>query len=381
MRCAADRADAGRRVRRHGTRPLARMLGACLLSACLVAACSSASSGQSARNHARPGPFARGRIVVVGGPGGGFLAVPAAAGFNGRPKITVGAIPPADSGQSITLPLNSYADVASLQQTVLAEAQALLTQKCMAERGFVYSSQTTPVTEQDLLQNIEYGYGITSLSNASTYGYGEPPSSGAPPAAGLFLGGFASFSQARQKAAMAEALIGFAPGVRIQPVHEEGCLILANREIYQPGSSQLGDPVPAIAQQASTWTSTDPRVLAVDAAWSRCMAQRGYHYPSPQQAAQHNWPKHPTTAETATAVADVTCKQQTNVAHTWLAVEAAYQAALIAQNITTLASLQTSFQSALSRVETLLASPAGPVISNLGRPRTLLPPPVPKPGD
>jgi hypothetical protein len=326
----------------------------------MVAACSSAGSGQSAKNHERPGPFARGRIVVIGGPGGGFLAVPAAAGFNGRPKITLGPIPPANSGQAITLPLNSYADVASLQQTVLAEAQALLTQKCMAQRGFVYNSQTTPVTEQDLLQNIEYGYGITSLSNASTYGYGEPPSSGTPPNAGLFLGGFASFSQARQKAALAEALLGFAPGVRISPVHETGCLNVANSEIYRPGSLELGDPVPAIAQEASTWTATDPRVLAVEAAWSRCMAARGYHYTSPEQAAHHSWPKEPTTMETATAVADVTCKEQTNVSHTWLAVEAAYQTALIAQNITTLASLQTSFQSALTRVEALLASPAGP---------------------
>jgi hypothetical protein len=375
MRCAADRSEAGRRVRRHGRRPAVRVLSvrvlsvrvlsvrvlsACLLGACMVAACSSAGSGHQARNKSPSGPFGRGRIVVIGGPGGGFLAVPGAAGFNGRPKITVGSIPPADSGQAITLPLNSYAEVAGLQQTALAEAQALLTEKCMADRGFVYSSQTTPVTEQSILQNIEYGYGITSLSNASTYGYGKPSSSSAPPSAGLFLGGFASFSQARQKAAMAEALIGFAPGVRIQPVHETGCLILANREIYQPGSSQLGDPVPFIAQQASMWTATDPRVLAVDAAWSRCMAQRGYHYTSPQQPADHNWPKLPTTMETDTAVADVACKQQANVTHTWLTVEAAYQTALIGQNITTLSSLQTSFQSALSRAETLLASPGGP---------------------
>ncbi len=89
------------------------------------------------------------------------------------------------------------------------------------------------------------------------------------------------------------------------------------------------------------------------------MAQRGYHYGSPQQAAQHNWPASPTAAETATAVADVSCRQHVNLTNTWLTVEAAYQNALIGQNIATLANLQASFQRVLNRVEALLASTAG----------------------
>lgn len=311
--------------------------------------------------------FARGGVVVIPGPAGGFLAVPAAPGFSGRPKITMPPIPPAASGQTISLPLNSYADVSGLQQTVLAEAQSLLTQKCMAARGFVYTSQATPTQEQALLQGIEYGFNvpetranwlIISLSDASTYGYGQPAAASSPPVGGLFLGGFSSFDALSQDPALAVALIGFAPGVRIGPVRQQGCLNLANNEIYPPRSSQLGDPVPAIAQQAVVWTQTDPRVLAVNAAWSRCMAQRGYHYASPQQPADHNWPTTPTAAETATAVADVTCKQQVNLTNTWLTVEAAYQTAFIGQNLATLANLQASFQGALKRVEALLASPA-----------------------
>lgn len=349
MHCAADRPEAGCLLRRYG-----RRVAACLLCACLLAACSSAGSGHAGRSRDRLGPLARGRIVVLPGPGGGFLAVPGAAGSSGRPKITVPPIPPATSGESISLPLNSYAAVSGLQQTVLEEAQSLLTQKCMADRGFVYFSQTTPVEEQAILQNLEYGFGVTSLANASTYGYGQPPTSTSPASQGLFIGGFSSFSQLRQEAALAVALLGFAPGVRIAPIHEEGCLQLANGEIYGRGISQVGDPVPAIAQQAGMWTQSDPRVVAVDAAWSRCMAQRGYHYTSPQQPADHNWPSKPTKKEAATAVADVACKQQTNLTNTWLTVEAAYQTALIGENIGTLASLQSSFQKALNHVETLL---------------------------
>lgn len=95
-------------------------------------------------------------------------------------------------------------------------------------------------------------------------------------------------------------------------------------------------------------------------------AQRGYHYASPLQATQHNWPTKPTAAEAATAVADVTCKQQVNLTNTWLTVEAAYQTALIGQNIGTLANLQASFQGALNRVEALLASPAGQPSAEVG---------------
>ncbi|HUC25304.1 MAG TPA: hypothetical protein VMA73_21570 [Streptosporangiaceae bacterium] len=362
MRCAADYTGNGCMVIRYGRQV------ACLLAIFVLAACSSAgSSAHGGKGQVRPGPFARGRVVIVPGPGGGFLAVPGAAGSNGRPKVTVSPIPPATSGSAISLPLDSYADVAGLQQTALAEAQVLLTQKCMAARGFVYTSQATPSQEQAVLQTIEYGFGATNLADASVYGYGQPSADSGPQPGGLFLGGFSSFNALKQQPpAWTVALLGFAPGARIGPVREESCTTLALNDVYRPGS-QIGDPVPAIAEQASQWTQTDPRILAVDSAWSKCMALRGFHYANPQQPADHHWPTTPTAAETATAVADVTCKQQVNLINTWLTVEAAYQTALIGQNIGTLAHLQAGFQGALDRVEVLLASPAGQTPRELGR--------------
>jgi hypothetical protein len=62
----------------------------------------------------------------------------------------------------------------------------------------------------------------------------------------------------------------------------------------------------------------------------------------------------------------VTCKLQVNLINTWLTVEAAYQTALIGQNMGTLANLQASFQGALNRVEALLASPAEPTPGGRG---------------
>jgi hypothetical protein len=374
MRSGADRPRPGRLVR----------AGAALAAAgCLLAACSSPAkpgpssslapgSALSRARHAVvsvPGPGG-GSVVFIGGVGGGggFVALPGGStGSGGRPKITVGPIPPADSSQVINLPLGTYADVAFSQQTVLSEASTLLTQKCMASRGFVYTAQATPAQVQTLVQSAEYPFGVTSVTDAATYGYGQPKSSSSP-GGPAFLGGFAFGDLTKQPRAWVAALLGFAPGQRIGAHPIQGCLSQSSSELYGSGGGGLSDPVPQIAIQSATWTESDPRVEAVDAAWSRCMAARGYKYNTPQQAAEAHWPSKPTPTETATAEADVACKQAVNLDNTWLAVEAAYQSALIGQDLATLANLQGSFAKMLNRAEALLSLPSLPTLNQPGRP-------------
>jgi hypothetical protein len=110
-----------------------------------------------------------------------------------------------------------------------------------AHRGRLYTSQATPSQEQAVLQTIEYGYG-------------QPSADSGPQPGGLFLGGFSSFNALKQQPpAWTVALLGFAPGARIGPVREESCTTQALNDVCRPGS-QIGDPVPAIAEQASQWT-------------------------------------------------------------------------------------------------------------------------------
>jgi hypothetical protein len=296
-------------------------------------------------------------FISVSGPGGGLVVGRGLAASGSRPKITVGPVPPADSDQAITLPLSTYADVAEAQQTALSEASTLLTQQCMSARGFVYSTQATPSQVQTLYQSAEFSFGVTSPSDAAVFGYGQPRS-GAPKQGPAFLGGFATFGDlAKQPRAWVTALLGFAPGGRIGRSRQPGCLQQASQELNGPGGG-LSDPVPQIALQASQWTQSDPLVRAVDRAWSRCMARAGYHYATPQQPASRNWPHTATPAETATATADVRCKQQVNLASTWLTVEAAYQSALISENLATLTSLQSAFRAILARAQLLLTAGA-----------------------
>ena len=71
---------------------------------------------------------------------------------------------------------------------------------------------------------------------------------------------------------------------------------------------------------------------------------------------------HADPAEIASAVADVRCKTQTNLVNTWLTVEAAYQQALIGQNLTSLAQLQASFGALQRRAVQLLEAPAAGIL-------------------
>jgi hypothetical protein len=356
---------------------------AVLTAASLAAACSGAAGSGSgaagsrstnsgvARNPAgralirRPviGP----QFIGIAGGGGitSFIAVSGLPGGGkaGRPQISVPPIPPTGSTRPIPMPLDSYEEVAGNEQEVLVEASSLLTQKCMTSRGFSYTEAAQPSKELSSLQATENSpVGLTSLSQAQTYGYAMPKG-GAGAGGPVFFGavGAQVFGQALRNsgAAWVEALLGFTPGPQgpVQPGQgrHEGCAQLVTSELYGPdGGSANPDPVPGIALQALQWTQSDPRIVAADRVWSACMARRGFSYRTPQLAAEHNWPSAPTQVEIATAAADVTCKAQTDLTNTWLTVEAAYQLALISQNLTALSQLQTSFKGLLQRAEALV---------------------------
>jgi hypothetical protein len=357
MCCAADR-----RPRRRARSRLAVAVrrGAAVLALTSVAVgCSGSGSGPA---HHRPGfrrGFFGGGAVIVGGAGGGFIAVGGLPGRGGRrPQIAVPPVPAADSTRPIVMPLDVYEQVASQEQDALSESQTLLVERCMTARGFSYPAPASPSNGFVALQQIENDpFGLTDMARAQTYGYAQPKGSGGqggPQIIGFVGGGLFAGALKNHGQAYTMALFGFGPGGGGR-ARQPGCYQQAISEVYGPlGGNPNPDPVPMIAAQASQWAQTDPRVLAVERAWSRCMAQRGDSFRTPQQAQQHNWPKTPTTGEVATAVADVSCKAKTNLPNTWLTVEAAYQQVLVAQNLAALSQLQANFSRLIQRSEALL---------------------------
>jgi hypothetical protein len=307
-------------------------------------------------------------VIILGGGssavGGGAPVIFIGAGpaRGSRPKITVPPIPPANSSLTIAMPLEAYQAISTQQQEALADASNELVQHCMAARGFDdTSSSSPPFSSVATLEQVEAGgAGLISLTQARVFGFARPKGTGSTPSGPQIIGfvSAAGFGQSLKAGrAYAEALYGFGPGFGGGPNGHLGCLQQANKQVYGALFGEpVPDPVPQIAEQAASYTQTDPRIRAVNRAWSACMARHFYHYASPSQVEGHHWKTPPNRAEIATAVADVTCKAQTNLLNTWLAVEAAYQQALIGQNLATLSQMQANFAPLLRRANTALAA-------------------------
>ena len=384
MRCAADPRPKG--SRRKGPRTAFIRGAAALVAGCLLAACTTSpanyggtKAGGTAGGHAPPParhiigrPGLVPRVIIGGGPGGPFAGGGAVAfigspgGGGSRPKITLPPIPPANSSLTVAMPLEAYQAISTQQQEALADASNLLIQRCMAARGFEdTSSASPPFSSVTSLEAIETGgAGLTSITQARTFGFVRPKGTGSSSSGPAIIGvvGPAGFGQSLKAGrGYAEALFGFGPGSSTGPGGHVGCLQQASKEVYGPVIGEpVPDPVPLIAQQAAAFTASDPRIHAVEQAWSRCMARHFYHYSTPQQLEGRHWRSPPNKTEIDTAAADVTCKTQTNLLNTWLAVQAAYQQALIGRNLATLSQLQANFAPMLRRANAALAASALP---------------------
>src|SRR5262249_12768061 len=223
--------------------------------------------------------------IFSGGRGGG----------GSRPEITVPPIPPVDSSLAIPMPLEAYQAIATQQQVALADASALLIQRCMAARGFEdTSSADSPFSTVVTLGQIEVaGAGLTSITQARTFGFVHPKNTGSSPSGPQIIGivDAAGFGQSLKAGrAYAEALFGFGPGTGTGPGGHVGCMQQASKQVYGPIIGEpVPDPVPQIAAQAVSFMRSDPRIHAVDRAWSRCMARHFYHYSTPQQVEGRHW--------------------------------------------------------------------------------------------
>jgi hypothetical protein len=339
MRCAAS----GPAVR----------CAAALAAVAVLAGCTGGGGHQSHRRVESAGGGVHAFVVLPSTDGGQEAVVGIGGAAGSRPRISVPRIPPASSAGSIAMPLDAYEQISIQQQGILNDAVVLLTQRCMAARGFVYTAQAHGSDSLASIQEIENtGLGLTSLTQAQTFGYRTSSAHSGQ----LATGPSGSAAGPDLSSAIKQHGTGWANALdRPGRGPSAGCLVAALSQLEGPGQSDLAL---GLAYQAEQWTQTDPRLSAAGQAWSACMARRGLSYGSPLAAAQHRWPKLPSRTEIATAIADVTCKTQTNLVSTWQSVDAAYQRALVNRNPIQLADVQASFASALRRAEILLAGRA-----------------------
>jgi hypothetical protein len=276
--------------------------------------------------------------------------------------------PPAD-GVEVQLPLDSYANSSSQDGQVLSQATDLLVQRCMQRLGFTYTvagnsgagsgaasggpgGQAGPSA---LPERVE-PYGPTDPATARTNGYSNGANIASRIAHGQSMG-IPTVTQliAEHGSAWVIALYGAIPPASPPPGKPQGCEG-ATDGLYNAAYGSIDrNIVGELIEKADQTTSADSRVQRVEQTWSKCMATRGYQYSTPMQPPQQRWPAIASKAEIATALADVACKQRTNLPGVWLAVERGYQQQLVEQNAAVLQQFENDYRSLLRASQDLIA--------------------------
>ncbi|WP_406053679.1 hypothetical protein OG462_43955 [Streptomyces sp. NBC_01077] len=245
-----------------------------------------------------------------------LLATACGAAETGDSPPPIGEVKKVMSANDISLPLDAY-DLTSEERSALQQVYDLMGTACMKEKGF---KVTMPERRPEDAESI-YGrrYFIINMAEAERYGY--------RPSRMMEKKEKQSPSGLESKAALT-AWLGHDPDDESQdPNSGKGCGAAAH-SILEEGVGQDSDVV-IHELSAESWhrSEEDSRMQKVFKAWSSCMAKYGFEYTTPIQSNNDKrWQqKVVSDLEIATAKADISCKQKTNLPGMWLALESAYQ--------------------------------------------------------
>ncbi|MFE6049133.1 hypothetical protein ACFQ6N_00065 [Kitasatospora sp. NPDC056446] len=252
----------------------------------------------------------------------------AAATPNATPETTPGAA--ADAPAVISLPLDPYF-LPPAEEARLHTALDRLVADCLRTAGLQAPAKTSP--QPPVLGRYERRYGLTSTATARTTGYHLPDHP-------------------------LPAQIPLTPAQLNALTRPQGCQESAAQRITgttgYPGDAYL---VRSTDQESFDQSAKAPEVVAVIAAWSRCMKRAGYDYTTPPQTG--SWPSGQATGEErTTALTDVACKQETGLVRIWNDAEAAVQRTLIRQNATAFDAVLAERHRMLDEADTVLTQPA-----------------------
>jgi hypothetical protein len=274
---------------------------------------------------------------------------------------SVTAIPHVDSGTGLKLPSEAFNPTATERNLVIDASQKRIA-VCMSEYGLTWKAAPGRMPQINQLDRL---YGVSDLDVARSRGYHLPPEYRVSP-----------LGDHRQPGPVLDRTMSPAELLVLtgSPTGEEttaspgtfngkqlpfgGCGARARLEVTgvdQIDPTFLADSITVKAWQES---KTHPQVVAVIAEWSRCMKTAGYDFPTPLEVESPAWSLHGpvTEAEIATAVADVRCKQQTNLIGIWFAVESDYENQIIPQHLDDLQRIKAAWTDAARRAAQILGT-------------------------
>ncbi|MGW8887042.1 hypothetical protein [Streptomyces sp. NPDC055749] len=253
------------------------------------------------------------------------------------------ATPDRGLAKGLSLPLEDY--MQTYQDTVaLDQASRNLQEKCMGGYGISIelplAGTTPPPNDNDA--NMERRYGLTDRQAAARYGYGLSE---------------ALTRQVRQKMPEltdeeVQVLTGHSkpakpntPGAaraaepapesyKGKKIHEGGCSGWAKNKLKQPSPDDLAF-VSELNGISFTESMRAPAVKQATAEWSQCMKSEGYSAATPFEAteiAPHVEGGPASEEEIAVALAEIDCKEKTDLVAVWFAEDSKIQKAQIAEH-------------------------------------------------
>ncbi|WP_333733177.1 hypothetical protein [Streptomyces sp. IBSBF 3010] len=235
-------------------------------------------------------------------------------------------VPSRGLAKGLALPLEafmtSYADEIAVQ-----EARDVAETACMRRYGFTdWRTEDLGVAPpvSDNASNMPRRYGLSILAEAKEYGYHVPST------------GTESTPPPEQEAAGAATVLRGADGsqkvmsFKGSALPEGGCTGEVNRKIGTLESHVVEE----LSSESFLQSQQEPAVKTAMAAWSGCMKDRGYDTPTVWDTDElvGVQSQTPTDKEIAIAVADVECKQETDLIKIWFDQESAIQRQLIKKN-------------------------------------------------
>ncbi|MFE4975122.1 hypothetical protein ACFRAR_23835 [Kitasatospora sp. NPDC056651] len=242
----------------------------------------------------------------------------------------IGDVPRLSQVADRTLPIEAYL-LSREDFRQYDAAQTALVTRCVRGFGLDY---THPLGGTSSETQTTHRYDPVELADVSVNGYHSPdPSGGKKPGSEPSLSADVITALGSGLGTNGKPASGSPSPFRGKALPPGGCISAAQQELIAHGGTGRDAQVAVtINFEGFERSGADPRVKAVFQDWSRCMAERGYTYATPDDALKDSrWVASPTPSaeEIATATADVQCKERTNVVGVWFTVETAYENELI----------------------------------------------------
>ncbi|MEV0189829.1 hypothetical protein AB0I39_14990 [Kitasatospora purpeofusca] len=221
------------------------------------------------------------------------------------------------------------------EQSQLGRAMSTLTEDCMHKAGYGTWNPPPELPKVGSKTLTDLRYGIHDAALTAKRGYH-------PDAA----------EKAAHDAAV-EAAVAGRPG---------GAAVTTEKDCGQQGKQKIGDAqagfqlAEQLANGAFSKAKQEPEVVAAFAQWSGCMKESGYTYREPLDAVDNpRFGRDVTKEEIDTALADLKCRDRSNVALVWYEAEVRLQKAGLEKNAQALQEGRAKLDSAMKNVHAVLA--------------------------